>query len=208
MCEFISTNYINIFCANMLIKAQTISYFWLKIVKLKVEDPIALRFIFQDELYLLNEDKNFYNSPPESDQDEAPEPQREVKTPQVNFNYLGANKKNLLLLVNYAGYEFMQDTHLTALENVLTRMGYTRDDVAILNMAKFTGTLYEQITAYFEPQKLILLGAASLPSGLDKPAFNLPEKRENLTILYTFSFDEMMTNNDHKKAFWEQMKTL
>ncbi|HTE00352.1 MAG TPA: hypothetical protein VK668_13760 [Mucilaginibacter sp.] len=175
---------------------------------MKVEDPIALRFIFQDELYLLNEDKNFYNSPPESDQDEAPEPQREVKTPQVNFNYLGANKKNLLLLVNYAGYEFMQDTHLTALENVLTRMGYTRDDVAILNMAKFTGTLYEQITAYFEPQKLILLGAASLPSGLDKPAFNLPEKRENLTILYTFSFDEMMTNNDHKKAFWEQMKTL
>jgi hypothetical protein len=26
--------------------------------------------------------------------------------------------------------------------------------------------------------------------------------------LYSFSFDEMMSSNDNKKAFWEQMKTL
>jgi hypothetical protein len=201
-------NFILIFCANMLIKAQTISYFWLKIVKLKVEDPIALRFILQDDLYLLNEDKNSYNSRPDSDQDQAPKPQPEIKTPPVDFNYLGANKKSLLILVNYAGHEFMQDTHLTALESVLTRKGHNRDDFAILNMAKYATVDHTQIAAYFKPQTLIILGKASLPAGLEQPQFNLPENRDGLTLLYTFSFDEMMDNNDNKKAFWEQMKTL
>ena len=192
----------------MLIKAQTISYFWLKIVKLKVEDSIALRFIFQDDLYLLDKDKNSYSYRPDSDQDQAPKPQLEIKTPQVNFNYLGANKKNLLILVNYTGHEFMQDTHLTALESVLTRKGHNRDDIAILNMAKYEAIGHEQIAAYFKPQTLIILGQASIPTGLEQPQFNRPESRDSLTLLYTFSFDEMMDNNDNKKAFWEQMKTL
>ncbi len=48
----------------MLINAQTISYFWLKFVKLKVEHPNALRFILQDDLYLLDEDKRNYNNIP------------------------------------------------------------------------------------------------------------------------------------------------
>lgn len=192
----------------MLIKAQTISYFWLKIVKLKVEDPIALHFIFQDELYLLNEDKNYYKPGPGNQPGQAPEPQPKTKTPQLNFNYLGSNKKNLLILVNYAGQEFMQEAHLVALESVLTRKGHSRDDVAILNIAGLEGAEYEQIAAHFEPQTLIILGETSMPPGLDQPKFNVPENRDSLTILYTFSFDEMMTNNEHKKAFWEQMKTL
>jgi hypothetical protein len=61
---------------------------------------------------------------------------------------------------------------------------------------------------YFKPQTLLILGQESLPAGIDQPKFNQVEKRSELTILCTFSFDDMMTNTENKKAFWEQVKTL
>jgi hypothetical protein len=188
----------------MLIKAQTITYFWLKFVKLKVEDPIALRFLFQDELYLLNEDNNFYGS----HNYQGYKAQRQIETPQANFNYLGTNKKNFLILVYYPGNDFIPDNHLTALESVLNRKGHSRDDVAILNLAKHAYAQYERLATYFMPQTLILLGKLSIPQGMEQPKFNLVENHHGLNLLYTFSFEEMMTNNDNKKAFWDQMKTL
>ena len=56
---------------------------------MKVEDTNALRFILEDEIYLLNADKSLYASPPKS--------QPEIETQQPVFNYLGSNKKNFLV---------------------------------------------------------------------------------------------------------------
>ena len=166
---------------------------------MKVEDPNALRFILQDDIYLLDEDKRH--------QIQTPISPLQVETPQVNFNYLGANKKNFLILVHYPGHEFISDDHLAALESVLTRKGYSRDDVVILNMAKADAG-YDLLTAYFKPGKLVILGEGSMPVGITQPKFNQLESRDDLDVLYTFSFDAMMTNTDNKKAFWDQMKTL
>ncbi|HEY4194366.1 MAG TPA: hypothetical protein VGM63_02445 [Mucilaginibacter sp.] len=166
---------------------------------MKVEDPNALRFILQDDIYLLDEDKR--------DDDQIPAHQPPIETPQVNFNYLGANKKNFLVLVHYPAHEYIPDDHLTALESVLTRKGYSRDDVAILNTAK-TDAGYEALTAYFKPGKMVILGEASIPSGIKPPKFNQLESSNGLDVLYTYSFDAMMTSVDNKKAFWDQMKTL
>ena len=77
---------------------------------MKVEDPSALRFILQDELYLLEEDKPNYIT--DSNRIAAPEPQ--IETPQITFNYLGSNKKNLLVLVHYPAHGFIAEDHLTA----------------------------------------------------------------------------------------------
>jgi hypothetical protein len=165
----------------------------------KVEDPNALRFVLQDDVYLLEEDKRAYN--------DIPKPQPEIKTPEPNFNYLGANKKNFLILVNYPAHEFIADDHLTALESVLGRKTHSRDDVAIFNIAKAV-TEYELLADYFKPQTLLILGKESIPAGMQEPQFNLRTDRDGLNLLYTFSFNEMMTSTDNKKAFWDQMKTL
>jgi len=174
----------------------------------KVEHPNALRFILQDEIYLLDEDKNYYKPGTSNHPDQHFNPGTEVETKQVNFNYLGANKKNFLIVVNYPEDEFMHQHHLTALESVLTRKGYNRDDVAILNMARHASADHEQLTSFFEPKIMVLLGKGSIPVGIEHPQFNMPFNNNGLSLLYTFSFDEMMTNNDNKKAFWEQMKAL
>ena len=171
---------------------------------MKVEDPQALRFILEDDIYLLNEDKLNYNNPPVSS---THIPQPEIETPEVNFNYLGTNKKNFLVLTNYPAHDFIADDHLAALESVLGRKSHSREDVAILNIARNTAE-YAVLIDYFKPQTLLILGQEAIPVGIDQPKFNQVEKRDELTILCTFSFDEMMTNTENKKAFWEQVKTL
>ena len=166
---------------------------------MKVEDTNALRFILQDEIYLLDEDKNLYSGTPKS--------QPEIQTPQPVFNYLGANKKNFLILVSYNKHEFIKDEHLAALEAVLGRIGHNRDDVAILNLAKHESN-FEQLLTFFEPKTLVILGESAIPPGMVDPKFNSIEKSEGLAVLHTFSFDKMMANVDNKKTFWEQIKNL
>jgi hypothetical protein len=165
-----------------------------------IEDPTALHFIMQEELYLLNSDKGLYdhvNLPPALVEE----------TPAVKINYMGGKKNKLLVLVHYPAHEFIDDVHLTALNNILKRKGLAINDVAILNMAKHETLGFDAIIEHFTPQKLLFLGKNALPASLPL-TINLPQQVEGRIALYSFSFEEMMDNNEYKKAFWDQMKGL
>lgn len=173
---------------------------------MKVESGQALRFILQDEIYLLNEDKLNY-AKPGNQQNPPPQPQPEIVTPEPVFNYLGSNKKHFLVLTNYPKNDFIADDHLAALEAVLGRKGHSREDVAILNLAK-NSSEFAELLSHFKPQTILVLGQQAIPAGIDRPKFNQVEKRNGVTLLCTFAFDAMMNNVDNKKAFWEQVKSL
>jgi hypothetical protein len=91
---------------------------------------------------------------------------------------------------------------------VLGRMGHTRDDVAILNLSKAGMTDLLEITTCFDPKITVILGKKAVPAGMSNLKFNSIETSGSAKVLYTFSFDEMMTDVNSKKAFWEQMKNL
>ena len=167
---------------------------------MKVETPAALRFIIQEDIYLLPGDKTSPQPQPVS----APVEQ----TPVTIFKYLGANKKGFLILVNYTDQEFIADEHLTALKNILSRKEYVVDDIAILNLARHNDVGFEQMVAHFNPQKLLVLGKSAMPANMVPLPFNEIGSAGNCTALYSFSFDEMMDNTENKKAFWEKMKNL
>lgn len=173
---------------------------------MKVESGQALRFILQDDIYLLNEDKLNYTKP-DNQHTPAPQTQSETVTPKPVFNYLGSNKKHLLVLTYYPGHDFIADDHLAALESVLSRKNHSKEDVAILNVAK-SNAEYSELISHFKPQTILVLGQEAIPSGINQPKFNQVEKREGITVLCTFAFDAMMSNVDNKKAFWEQVKSL
>ena len=166
-----------------------------------VENPIAFSFIMQDELYLLNKDKTLYanlNIAPPSI----------IETQPVNFNYLGGHKKKFLIIVHYPELEFIDDKHLTALENILKRMEFSVEDVAIFNNATYADVKFAHLTDFFKPQKLLLLGKSALPEDIEALTLNKSQQLNNCSTLFSFSFDEMMDDNEKKKAFWEQMKQL
>lgn len=173
---------------------------------MKVESGQALRFILQDDIYLLNEDKLNY-AKPDNQRTPAPQPIPEILTPEPVFNYLGSNKKHFLVLTYYPNNDFIADDHLAALESVLGRKNHSREDVAILNVAK-NNSEYPELLVHFKPQTILMLGQQSIPGGIGPSKFNQVEKRDGVTMLYTFAFDAMMSNLDNKKAFWEQVKSL
>lgn len=135
-------------------------------------------------------------------------PQPIVQTPKAEFNYLGKNNKNFLVLVNYAGEEHIAATHLAALENILKRKDLSLDDVAILNVNQYVPVKLATLAAFFAPTRLVIMGKESLPEGIGNLPLNQPLQGKKTHVLYSFSFDEMMSSNDNKKIFWEHMKTL
>ena len=164
----------------------------------------------QDEIYLLNKDKSLYAvADLAGESDIAVTNVAPVATTQpVDFNYLGKNKAGFLILTHYPDAEYIEGSHLIALESILKRKDLLIDDVAIFNLAKYDGVSFEDVTNYFKPQKILLLGKNALPQNIISLKLNIPQQLANCTALCSFSFDEMMGSNDNKKAFWEQMKLL
>jgi hypothetical protein len=188
---------------------------------MKVENPAALRFILQDEIYLLSSDKALYSAdtisvqatlqPAAEEKPLAVEPAPQLPVPKTLppvFNYLGGHKKNFLVIVHYPDLEFIDDKHLTALQSIIGRLQLTLDDIAILNRAMYPDATFTDLHTFFEPKKLLLLGADAMPAGILPLTLNKLTPVNNYNALYSYSFAEMMDNNEMKKAFWEQMKQL
>ncbi|WP_191190320.1 hypothetical protein [Mucilaginibacter pankratovii] len=188
---------------------------------MKVDNPSAFRFIMPDELYLLPEDKVAKPSPiavePVATAAEpviAPqaaavtEAPQAIKTTEPEFNYLGKNNKRFLILVNYQNEEFIAAPHLAALENILKRKELALDDVAIMNVNKYQPITIAKIAELLKPEKMVIMGKDALPQGIGNLVLNTPVQGRKTSVLYSFSFDEMMSSNENKKAFWDQMKTI
>lgn len=170
---------------------------------MKIENPIAFNFIMQDDLYLLSNDKALYNN-----LDAVPEPDMEEQTPPVIYNYSGGYKKKFLIICHYTGLDTMVEKHLIALQSILNRMGFTLDDVALFNSANYPDVKINALMDFFKPGKLLLLGNDSLPAGMETLVLNKIVQLGLCPALFSFSFDEMMDDQVHKKIFWEELKRL
>jgi len=170
-----------------------------------IENPLALHFIMQDELFFLKEDREKYIT---TVTDTAAVDVAKEETPVgPEFAYMG-KKGGMLILVHYADHEFIHEIHLSALENIFKRKEIAISDAAILNLAKNNGAEMKSLLEFFDPGKILILGEHSIPVGMNKPTLNQPKQSGKRTLLYSFSFDEMMDSPENKKAFWEQMKNF
>jgi hypothetical protein len=169
---------------------------------MNIENPLAYSFIIQDDIYLLNADKQLFKG------SEKPAPEAVVvkETPAPSFKYFGAYKKQYLVLTHYSDAEFMADAHLTALHNTIKRLDYEPGDIAVFNLATYPDAQFQQITDFFNPQKLLILGKGALPHGISAPVQNTPQPVSGISTLFTYGFDEMMDSQENKKAFWEAIK--
>ena len=193
---------------------------------MKVENPVALRFILPDELYLLDADKAMYENPTVAEPEIAgpadeqtpvilqtpvpasviSPPAAVVITPPVSFNYMGKNLKRFLVLTHYPTLEFIDDAHLAALTNIIRRKDLEVNDLAILNIATYPDAKYDDLQQFFKPAKVLILGKNALPEGIPTLTLNAPQSLGASSGLFSYSFGDMMDNVEYKKAFWEQVK--
>jgi hypothetical protein len=180
-----------------------------------IENPAALQFLIQEDIYLVKKDiDNLGSAVPEPSlvtektPIALPEQPVVIETPVLSFQYLGKNGKQFLILCSYPGADAMDEKHLEALKSALQRKELALDDMVILNIANYPQATIAQLQEYFKPQRLLLLGEPCLLNGWDKFTLNQLENQTGIKALYTYSFTEMMGDRDKTKAFWEQMKVL
>ncbi len=158
-----------------------------------------LRYLLQEDVYLLSADREVYLH--------RPEPQvTPPETPEIAFKYMGDYKNAFLILTHYPEHEHIEPSHLAALESTLKRIGLTPAEAGILNMAAHQAVNYETLTEHLKPKKLIILGTAALPGEAPFVTLNQPQQAGDIQVLYTFSFGEMMGHKENTKLFWNQIK--
>jgi len=167
-----------------------------------IENPLAYSFILQDDIYLLDADKQALKKREQP----APEAIVVTETPGPLFNYLGGHKKKYLVITHYPDADFMESAHLTALESTLKRLDTELDDVAVFNMASYPEAQFQQIIDFFKPEKMLILGKGALLPAMGVIHPHKPQPVGNVRTLFTFSFGEMMGSVENKKEFWDAMK--
>lgn len=177
-----------------------------------IENTAALQFFMTEDIYLTKADRDnletVVSEPSVIDETPAVVVKIQAETKALNFDYLGKNAKRFLIVCSYAGINYMDEKHLEALKSAMQRKELALDDVAILNIARYTAATADELHSFFKPQRLLLLGAPSLLGGWDKLGLNVLIDLNGVKALYTYSFTEMMGDRDKTKAFWEQMKVL
>lgn len=163
----------------------------------------ALRILMNDDLYLSTDDI-LSNIEPITQLSAEATISDDNKIFVEKFDFLGKNLKNFLVLTN----EPLQENHLKALENTLTRKQMALEDIAAVNFSAYNGITFKQLNASFMPQKMVCFGLKPAVLGLPEINLNQIINYADCQILCTSSFNEMLGNKEKTKAFWESMKVL
>lgn len=164
---------------------------------LKISDPIALRLLMTDDLYLV--DKQPEPAPVETkvEKEEAP-----------FFNYAGENNKFILILVSDEKHDILNPGDLDSLTAILGAKKLELRDVAIVNLYKHSAAGFEVLKQFFSCSRLVLFGINPRQIGLPEITSNEITLHKGTKILATYSFPEMGNDTAKKRVFWNEMKQL
>ena len=134
------------------------------------------------------------------------EPTKQTGQP---INYLGNNKRNVLILVDYNDSVFIPDAQLNFLTNILTACKLGLDDIAILNMWQKGVVSFKEIYKSV-PAKSVLLfkvmpEAIALP--INFPLFQV-QSFDGISYLTAPSLEEIEKNKSLKTDLWTSLKKL
>lgn len=173
--------------------------------KLLADDLSALRLLMTEDLYKVAETHVPVPAAiiPETVVTQATEPEE----PTV-FSYLGENNKYFVILVNDQKHQHLNTTDKEALLKILQAKGMELRDVAIVNIHKHPGTTFSGLKNFFVPSRIVFFGLSAEQFGIPAISANQPGKFQEVHLLSTYSFDEMQSDVNKKKAFWQVMKTF
>ena len=122
---------------------------------------------------------------------------------------LGANKKNILILVNEAGKMILEKKDQNFLEGVLKACNLKIDDTCVLNIFNRTDIDYSTLVKKFEPEKVLLFGVEPMEIGLPL-VFPHNQIQQHAAQLYVW-FPPLKTiaaEKSHKQALWATLQKL
>ena len=135
---------------------------------------------------------------------------RENKSPaEKQDNFLGENKKNILIIVDYKEAKYLPDDELSFLTNMLNACKLNLADVAIVNLNARDGVNYKELVAELKSRIVFLFGVEPSFFGLPVsfPHFQI-QPFANATFLFTPSLNECNKDALLKSKLWVCLRRI
>ncbi len=128
---------------------------------------------------------------------------------QTKLKWLGENKKNVLLIVNYEDAVYMPDDDLNFLIGILGACKLGIADVAIVNLSNHPDFTYKELLAQFKSKTIFLFGAepADLGLPLSFPNFQI-QAFANSSFLSSPSLKQLEADKVLKSKLWVCLKNI
>ena len=130
--------------------------------------------------------------------------------PSKTFKWLGENKKNILIVVNYPDAVHLPDADLQFLTSILSACQLGLADVAVLNLSSQQPSKeFAAVSAILKPRIAILLDVEPAAFGLPMnfPFFQL-QSFSRTTFLYAPPLQQLESDKVLKSKLWVSLKRL
>lgn len=129
--------------------------------------------------------------------------------PAVEISFFGGNEKNILFVVaNQDDLFFSREAELAFLKT-MNALNLDLNDVAVINLHKLDRPVFfERIRKKFLPKSCIFLGSEPAEAGLNAMAAHLWKEENGVRLLKSYAFEEMLTDKQKKRMFWDAIKLL
>ena len=147
------------------------------------------------------------NDSPAKVQPDAAGNSKKQSTPE--WKWLGDNKKNILVVVEYPGVLHLPEPELDFLTGILAACKLTIDDVAIVNMDNHSGASYKEYISFFKTRTIFLFAVDPVRFGLPMsfPHFQL-QSFSNNSFLFVPSLHELKQDKVLKSKLWVCLRRM
>ena len=188
-------------------------------------NPEALRLFFTEDIYLVDPAQ----TTTESHTATAARPESTHMLPQLEnsglnlapavasiqepaleqrFQYVGANQRNILILVNDAHNPVSTLQGRELLGNILKAIGLSRNDCALVNYASCDGADFNALQGFFKPQYLFAFGVSPDQLGIPGAAYNSIVTKDQSKLIFSSNLDPLSGDAATKKQLWGSLKQI
>jgi DNA polymerase III psi subunit len=126
----------------------------------------------------------------------------------IDFQYIGANERNILILVNDAMYPVSSLQGRELLGKILKAIKLDRNDCALVNYAAYDGARFQQLQEFFNPQYVFAFGVS--PEQLKLPALssNTIVVQNGANLIFSSNLDTLSEDMNTKKLLWASLQQI
>ncbi len=169
-----------------------------------------LKLFFDEEIYLIK-DNDFKESVPVEPKTETTIKEKTSTLPAVeepiaealSLNYKGGNAKGIAIVINDDSNEYLNDTDETLLLNILKAVGFSLEDVAIVNQHN-SGVKWQ---SQLDFTKAIIFGVLPSAYGITCENYSI-QKHEEADWLFSDSLFSLGSDKVLKGKLWGKLQKL
>lgn len=121
------------------------------------------------------------------------------------LKFWGGNQERVLFLLSNPEQDYFTEEAKDAFLKTMTALKLSIEDVAVVNNGNVRKLSFEEICRLLTPRICVFLGK-------DTWGDNIPLheifQRNDMAMINTYSFEEMLNDDEKKRAFWKAIKAV